>query len=167
MRKIICCKKVQNEKTRQHIKDDETAFLMEHNVLGMHKTNSVLIPFFDSLWQCYGKYREEFSILDNCEHHGVKAVRLQKTCPGQGYHSWHFESATSLSANRLLAFSLYLNDVDEGGETEFLYMKKRIQPKAGRLIIWPAGFTHTHRGNPPLSNEKYILTGWIEYMGVV
>jgi hypothetical protein len=57
---------------------------------------------------------------------------------------------------------LYLNDVEEGGETEFLYLKKRIKPQQNRLLIWPAGFTHTHRGNPPLSNNKYIITGWVE-----
>jgi len=70
-------------------------------------------------------------------------------------------------ASRLIAWSLYLNDIDLGGETEFLYLKRRINAKAGRLVIWPAGFTHTHRGNPPLSNDKYILTGWLEFMGKV
>ena len=57
---------------------------------------------------------------------------------------------------------LYLNSVTEGGETEFLYQKRRIKPQQGRLVIFPAGFTHTHRGNPPLSGDKYILTSWVE-----
>jgi hypothetical protein len=57
---------------------------------------------------------------------------------------------------------LYLNDVDEGGETEFLYQSIRIKPKKGTLILCPGSFTHTHRGNPPLSGEKYIVTTWIE-----
>jgi len=38
----------------------------------------------------------------------------------------------------------------------------RVKPKKGRLILFPAGFTHTHRGNPPLDGEKYIITGWVE-----
>jgi len=58
---------------------------------------------------------------------------------------------------------LYLNDVEEGGETEFLYVKRRVSAKKGRFVLWPAGFTHTHRGNPPLSGEKYIMTGWVEF----
>mgnify|MGYP003351836575 CR=1 FL=1 len=59
-------------------------------------------------------------------------------------------------------YLMYLNDVEEGGETEFLYYPKRIKPKKGTLIMWPAGFTHTHRGNPPISNEKYIVATWTE-----
>jgi len=58
---------------------------------------------------------------------------------------------------------IYLNDVEEGGETEFLYYARRIKPTQGTLLIWPAYFTHAHRGNPPLSNTKYIITGWIEF----
>jgi hypothetical protein len=55
---------------------------------------------------------------------------------------------------------VYLNDVDEGGETEFLYQQVKIKPKRGTVVIWPGGFTHLHRGNPPLKN-KYIATGWL------
>jgi hypothetical protein len=54
--------------------------------------------------------------------------------------------------------------VEEGGETEFLYLSQRVKPKTGRLVIFPSGYVHTHRGNPPLSGEKYIMTGWIEFM---
>ena len=65
--------------------------------------------------------------------------------------------------DRICAFLLYLNDVEEGGETEFLYLKKRFKPIKNRLLLWPAGYTHTHRGNQPINQSKYILTGWIEY----
>ena len=82
---------------------------------------------------------------------------------GEGYHAWHCEDDSRDNATRILTFILYLNDVNEGGETEFLYYPKRIKAEAGKLILWPAGFTHTHRGNPPLSNTKYILTGWVEF----
>ena len=62
-----------------------------------------------------------------------------------------------------MAFILYLNDVDEGGETEFLYQSRRVKAKAGTVVLWPAAYTHVHRGNPPLSGSKYILTGWLEF----
>lgn len=93
----------------------------------------------------------------------IQDSKIQKTLPGQGYHVWHHEHGYSGRApRRVLAFSLFLNNVDEGGETEFLYQKIRFKPLMGQLIIWPAYFTHAHRGNPPLSGEKYIVTGWIE-----
>lgn len=93
----------------------------------------------------------------------IQDTKIQKTVPGQGYHVWHHEHGTTGRApRRLLAFSLYLNDVAEGGETEFLYQKIRFKPVKGQLLIWPAYFMHAHRGNPPLSGEKYILTGWVE-----
>ena len=64
--------------------------------------------------------------------------------------------------NRVGTVIVYLNDVDEGGETEFLYYPRRVKPQAGRVLLFPASFTHSHRGNPPLSNTKYIMTGWVE-----
>ena len=88
---------------------------------------------------------------------------MQKTKVGGGYHIWHFESMNREVSSRFLTWILYLNDVHEGGETEFLYQSMRVKPEQGTLVIWPAAFTHTHRGNPPLSNEKYIVTGWTEF----
>jgi hypothetical protein len=64
---------------------------------------------------------------------------------------------------RFLTFILYLNNVEEGGETEFLYQQTRIKPVENRFVLWPTGMTHIHRGNPPLKGEKYILTGWVEW----
>lgn len=92
------------------------------------------------------------------------APKIQKTEPGEGYHIWHCETFTRLARDRVLAYMLYLNDVDEGGETEFLYQHTRYKPIKGDLLIWPGHFTHVHRGNPPISGHKYITTGWIEWL---
>jgi hypothetical protein len=94
---------------------------------------------------------------------GSEAVKIQKTSPGQGFHVWHCENNCGQINSRFIAWTLYLNDVEEGGETEFIYQHKRVKPEAGKLVIWPAGFTHTHRGNPPLKGDKYIATGWYRY----
>lgn len=89
--------------------------------------------------------------------------KIQKVAPSQGYHVWHCENSSLMSKGRFLFYILYLNDIDEGGETEFIHLSERVSPKTGRLLIAPAGWTHTHRGNPPLSDTKYIITGWMEY----
>ena len=92
----------------------------------------------------------------------VGQLKMQKTRMTEGYHNWHCEHSKHIKDRlTLLAFMVYLNDVDEGGETEFLYQSKRIKPVRNTFVVWPAGFTHTHRGNPPLSNVKYVITGWI------
>jgi hypothetical protein len=88
-------------------------------------------------------------------------VKMQRTPPEGGYHVWHYENAGSNMAQRVLVWAIYLNDMpEEEGETEFLYQKRRIKPKAGTCVIWPAGFTHVHRGLTVYSQNKYILTGW-------
>jgi hypothetical protein len=95
-------------------------------------------------------------------------INLQKYMRGSGgYHHWHSEiypqNASCDSLHRVLLWMVYLNDVDEGGETEFLYQGRKIAPRKGRLVIAPAGFTHTHRGNVAVSGDKYIATSWILY----
>lgn len=120
--------------------------------------------FYSMFWDVwYKKYAEKYGVLRDSGWHSADGFKIQKTEPGQGYHVWHYEADSMDMSTRLLTWILYLNDVDEGGETEFLYLHSRIKPKKGRLIVWPAGFTHTHRGNPPLSGSKYIATGWITF----
>lgn len=81
-----------------------------------------------------------------------------------GYPYWHSEVYPQKGHNdalhRILLFMFYLNDVEEGGTTDFYYQDVSIKPKAGRMVIAPAYFTHTHRGSVPKSNDKYILTSW-------
>jgi hypothetical protein len=95
-------------------------------------------------------------------------INLQKYLQNSGgYHHWHSEiypqNASCESLHRVLLWMFYLNDVEEGGETEFMYQGRRIAPKKGRLVIAPAGFTHTHKGNVAKSGDKYIATSWILY----
>ena len=82
-----------------------------------------------------------------------------------GYPYWHSEVYPQAGHNealhRVLLFMFYLNDVQEGGETEFYYQERKISPKQGTMVIAPGYFTHTHRGNKPISNDKYILTSWV------
>lgn len=111
----------------------------------------------------YKDYADKYSIIKTIEKHGSWSIKMQKTKPGQGYHDWHCETTGKVSSNRVLVWTVYLNDISEGGETEFLYQRLRVQPKQGSVLIFPAAFTHTHRGNPPLLEDKYILTGWMEF----
>ncbi len=91
--------------------------------------------------------------------------KVQKTPPGGGYHVWHDELGESVQhADRSLVWMLYLNNDFKGGETEFLYQKRRLTPEPGTIVIWPAQWTHQHKGNMVLEGNKYIVTGWIHNM---
>ena len=86
-----------------------------------------------------------------------------------GYHHWHSEvfphpnPVNSDPLHRVLLWMFYLNDVEEGGETSFYFQQQNIPPKKGTLVIAPAGFTHTHKGQVPISNDKFILTSWLMF----
>lgn len=144
-------------------------FLERERVL--NEENSYMLPVDDYLGYiagynkvmniCFEMYSDKYEELTNMElRHSY--FNIQQTKPAEGYHVWHCENTANGTTQRVLATMLYLNDDFEGGETEFLYQTSRIEPKTGRVVIWPAHFTHVHRGNPPLSGEKYIATGWIE-----
>ncbi|MDZ4349787.1 MAG: 2OG-Fe(II) oxygenase [Xanthomonadaceae bacterium] len=93
-------------------------------------------------------------------------INLQRYRAGKGgYPYWHCElypkGPDSEPLHRHLLWTIYLNDGFGAGETEFLYQKRKIQPKVGSLLIAPTAFTHTHRGNTPSEGDKYIATSWI------
>ena len=96
------------------------------------------------------------------------SINLQKYISDQGgYPYWHCElypkpgDAQSETLHRTLLWTIYLNDGFDEGETQFLYQRRKITPKTGSLLIAPAAFTHTHRGNMPKGGNKYIATSWV------
>ena len=117
--------------------------------------------FMKNVGNCLSEYiRVECPFLQ--QNTFVSSVTLiQKTEPTQGYHSFHTENTTYDLYCRSMAWMTYLNNVKEGGETEFLYQKMKVKPKKGTTLIWPGGYTHMHRGNPPME-DKYIATGWYQ-----
>ena len=120
--------------------------------------------FVNLAWISYEEYAKKYGVLTSlASHRFYDSIKIQKTKPSEGYHVWHCEHDNRKNGSRLLLVMVYLNDVEEGGETEFLYQSRRIKPKQGTLVICPSGFTHTHRGNPPLTGDKYMINGWIEF----
>ena len=91
---------------------------------------------------------------------------IQHYKPGEGYLNWHSERSVHLTHQRALTFMTYLNDVKDGGGTEFKYQGLRHNAKKGKTLIWPSDFTHTHRGQKSETQEKYITTGWFNHVDV-
>ena len=156
-----------HEKALPHFKNDHAMFL-ENGLSQSFKDfdgANVLRYFYDATQLSFNDYASRFSVLKEAAISG-HAAKFQKTDPGGGYHVWHGEHAGGLNAGRVLAYMLYLNtlELEEGGETEFLYQRLRIRPEENTMIVWPAAFTHAHRGNTVLGSQaKYVITGWFYY----
>lgn len=152
------------EGAHKHAKDDQQLYLQDLQLKAFEGDLGRKI-LFAGLQECFDAYTTEFSTLQeqriSC-HNG----KMQKTLTGGGYHVWHGEQGSGAEAARGLVYMLYLNTLPEeaNGETEFLYQQRRINPVKNTMVIWPASFTHAHRGNPVYGdNAKYIVTGWFYY----
>ena len=149
------------ENAPYNMKKDKQAFLNPHNLSFWWEELKPIIVNFDLACQHYYNKTGILDAYDGGPFH-FTTLKIQKTLPTEGYHVWHIEHNKGFENEpRAFVFSVYLNDVEEGGETEFLHFSKRVKPKTGRIVFWPAAFPYIHRGNPPLSGEKYILTSWM------
>ena len=89
---------------------------------------------------------------------------IQHYAPGEGFKQWHCDWTISDEAtepvHRVLAWILYCNDVDNAG-TEFHWQEHHEPAERGKLVIFPAGPSHIHRGRVNADDSKLIATGWI------
>jgi len=105
-----------------------------------------------------------------CNHYSAftikEPVKIQYYKPGQGYVEYHTErgSVDPINSARHLVFMTYLNTVTDGGGTEFFHQNLITSAEQGKTLIWPADWTHTHRGITSPSEEKYIVTGWYSFI---
>ena len=147
----------------KHRKNDYQIFSNGKNInFEAFNGNRTIDMFFKGLQKCFEAYSNEFSTLKDLDIR-CNNMKMQKTSTGGGYHVWHGEQGNGHDANRGLVYMLYLNSLppEANGETEFLYQQRRINPVGNTMVLWPAAFTHAHRGNPVYGdNIKYIVTGW-------
>lgn len=139
---------------------------MSRKDVALNITGELRDNVLNNLYKCYEQYKNVYFPI-KCVDAFSPHVKMQRTPPRGGYHVWHSELSDISAIHRVLAWIIYLNDVPEGeGETEFLWQKRRVRPEIGKCIIWPAHFTHLHRGNPVYTCYKYVVTGWFVYRDV-
>lgn len=125
--------------------------------------NPVIKKYFNELQQGYIDYTKKYNI----EHLRIsteEAHNIQYYPPGGGFKQWHWERHND-SKSRQLVYMTYLNDVTDGGGTEWLYQDVKLNAQKGMSVIWPADFAFTHRGIVSPTQEKWIATGWFSYIG--
>jgi hypothetical protein len=152
--------KIDENGDAQFAKDKMERYDHQKYYLSNDASNLIVLKVNGALNKCIELYAEEFWTIKQLKATSLD-IKLQKTPPRGGYHVWHCEQDSKKTQDRILGWTIYLNDIPSGeGETEFLWQGIRVQPKAGTVSIFPASFTHTHRGNPVYKQNKYIATGW-------
>lgn len=91
---------------------------------------------------------------------GFNGFLMTKYLKQKGFFKLHNDFNIDNNRYRLFNFIWYLNDVDEGGKTIF-FDNSNIAPKKGKMAIFPSDWFFSHKGEKPISSDKYIITGWI------
>lgn len=164
----LCDKIIENFKQNEHLAEERGDF-RNYKVITNQKIHSKLNKEYElSLFEvlklyiikypsCYvgmGKWK-----LDS-------KYNIQQYLPEKSYNRWHCEFYGPEKGKRVrhLVFMTYLNTIDDGGETQFLYQHLKLQPKKGLTVVWPVNWTHMHRGLPAKTEKKYIVTGWCSFI---
>ena len=144
---------LKKSKISQEIKLDPQSWLYDEYIIELQNCLNRYIEKFP-----FCNYYGSFSILEN--------IKIQKYPMGGGYLDFHTERGSKEFPNssRHLVFMTYLNSIIEGGGTEFVHQNLIIDAEKGKTIIWPADWTHTHRGIAAENNEKIIVTGWYNFV---
>ena len=109
---------------------------------------------------CIRHYLSRSPILQSFDLQAT-GYKIQMYARGQGFFRWHADSTGHGVQSRQVAMILYLNDVAQGGETEFFHQGLKIAPRAGQLVLFPAGWNYMHCGQVPVSGDKYIIQTFV------
>ena len=122
-----------------------------------HKT---IREFFKQLSPCVQQYVNRYSINNKTVTEYKNNISMFP--PLGGFKLSHYERGSLGTSKRQLVYMLYLNTVTDGGGTEFIHQNIITKAEKGKLVLWPADFTHLHRGIVSPTEIKYIATGWLE-----
>ena len=131
-----------------------------------HKDYQIFVEYFNHLNKCFLDYKGQFPFLKTFANKtSIGPFNIQKYSSGDHFSQLHCERTSMSTLHRLFAWMTYLNDVDDedGGTTDFEYYNIKVKPECGKTLIWPAEWTHAHYGSVLKKNEKYIITGWIDF----
>jgi len=145
---------------------------------GMKESTDITHNFYDEselssniirphLVDCATRYSKKYEKtgLDCVNEFFVSPLyNIQRYKPGEGYHQKHCECAgLGIEMDRILVWMIYLNDVHSGGRTIFPTQGKKIRPRRGTVVIWPAYWMWPHYGETSKIETKYVATGWFTF----
>ena len=120
--------------------------------------------YISELHKCFLEYKNQWSFLKTMiKNIDIPSFNIQKYSKGDHFSHMHSERTSLNTLHRLFAWMTYLNNVDDGGQTNFSHYGIKIKPEIGKTLIWPAEWTHAHSGEILKSGTKYIITGWMHF----
>jgi prolyl 4-hydroxylase len=120
--------------------------------------------YIGELYKCFIDYQHQWPFMKNLiKDVDIGSFNVQKYEKGDHFSQIHTERSSIATLHRVFAWMTYLNDVDDGGKTNFTHYNIKIKPKIGKTLIWPAEWTHAHAGEILNSGKKYIITGWMHF----
>lgn len=144
---------------------DQNAVLLDFKV-----AKQSIVPFETPMFElmskiCNMSYQELLKKVPNAPINGIYfrdfTIRIYEK--DSGIFKPHVDQHAGATVTRLFTIIVYLNDVYEGGETEFPTYNKKINPKKGKVLMFPCNFLYLHQGNVPISNDKYIATSFVNF----
>jgi hypothetical protein len=100
----------------------------------------------------------DYAMENGVEVSHMEGINLLEYLPNEGFFDRHSDAGPDFP--RAMSTILYLNDVEEGGETWFDKFGISVQPKSGRMILFPSNYAYSHQAMPPISGNKYVLVTW-------
>ena len=124
--------------------------------------NEVSELIWNKLKSSIEEYKQKYPVLDGLYSWSLcNCFNIQRYYPTEGYFAPHVENeGRSGNDKRVLVWMIYLNTLNFGGGTKFPYYKKTIKAEQGKVVLWPAYWTHLHHGVVHNNKTKYIATGW-------
>ena len=153
---------------RKDIKDT-TDLIISKNEKRWERVEKIL---YNTLTNCFAEYMSHmnkseytsnnitYNLLESNKAY-INNFMIQKYEKCKGKYIYHNDFSVNFEkkAYRVVTFIWYLNNVTEGGETEF-WGNYTIKPEKGKLVFFPASWCYPHRGKMPISDDKYIITNW-------
>ena len=120
--------------------------------------------YMDELYKCFIDYQHQWPFMKNMiKNLDIRSFNVQKYLKGDHFSKVHTERANLQHSDRVFAWMTYLNNVEDGGATNFSHYGISVKPEIGKTLIWPAEWTHAHNGRIVNSGKKYIITGWMNF----
>lgn len=117
------------------------------------------------------KIEKRISQIMNVPVYHAEGIQILNYTPGQEYkpHLDYFSPNSKASDNnRISTLVMYLNEVEEGGETFFPKLNFSVSPKKGMAVYFEYFYQNQdlneltlHSGSPVIKGEKWVAAQWM------